>query len=59
MNVFQTMTLYLENLNFLIESIDKIKIKKDVKVLKKIKKLYKVPSFTKILCNFLIYLKSK
>ena len=59
MNAFQTMTLYLENLNFLIESIDKIKINKDGKVLKKIKKLYKVPSFTKILCNFLIYLKSK
>ena len=57
MNAFQTMTLYLENLHFLIESIDKIKTFKDRKALKKVKKLYRIPSFTKIFCNFFRYLK--
>ena len=44
MSASQIMTLYLENMNFLIESVDKLK-KKINKRLKNIKKL--------ILCQFL------
>ena len=56
MNVSEIMTLYLENKNFLIESIDKIKKNKLKKKLKTVKKLYMVPSFFKIFYYYFKYL---
>ena len=56
MNASEIMTLYLENKNFLIESIDKLNKSKSKKKLKTIKKLYMVPSFLKIFYYYLKYL---
>ncbi len=56
MSASQIMTLYLENMNFLIESVDKLKKKKINKRLKNIKKLYIVPSFYKILSYYFKHL---
>ena len=53
-NAFETMILYLNNLNFLDQSIDKIGNKIRKSKLKKIKKLYTIPTITEI---FLCYLK--
>ena len=52
MNAFETMALYLKNLNFLDESISKIGKKKNIAKLKKIKKLYKVPATKEILLSY-------
>ena len=54
MNAFEIMVLYLNNLNFLDKSIDKIEKRTSKIKLKKIKKLYKVPAIKEI---FLAYLK--
>jgi len=54
MNAFKTMVLYLDNLNFLDKSIDKIEKKRTKTKLKKIKKLYTIPTVKEI---FLSYLK--
>ena len=53
-NAFETMILYLNNLNFLDQSIDKIGNKIRKSKLKKIKKLYTIPTIKEI---FLCYLK--
>ena len=53
-NAFETMILYLNNLNFLDKSIDKIENKKSKSKIKKIKRLYTVPTIREI---FTCYLK--
>ena len=56
MNASEIMTLYLENKSFLIDSIDKIKKSKFKKKLKTVKKLYVIPSFSKIFYYYFKYL---
>ena len=56
MNASEIMTLYLKNKSFLIDSIDKIKKSKFKKKLKTVKKLYVIPSFSKIFYYYFKYL---
>ena len=53
MNAFETMVLYLNNLNFLDKSIDKIEKRISKIKVKKIKKLYKVPTIKEIFSTYL------
>ena len=52
-NAFETMILYLNNLNFLDQSIDKIENKIRKLKLKKIKKLYTIPTIKEIFSCYL------
>ena len=52
-NAFETMILYLNNLNFLDRSIDKIENKIRKSKLKKIKKLYTIPTIKEIFSCYL------
>ena len=52
-NAFETMILYLNNLNFLDHSIDKIENKIRKSKLKKIKKLYTIPTIKEIFSCYL------
>ena len=52
-NAFETMILYLNNLNFLDQSIDKIGNKIRKSKLKKIKKLYTIPTIKEIFSCYL------
>ena len=53
MNALKVMTLYLDNLNFLIQSVDKVGKNNKGDKLKVIKKLHTVPSFNKIFSRFI------
>ena len=52
-NAFETMILYLNNLNFLDQSIDKIENKIRKSKLKRIKKLYTIPTIKEIFSCYL------
>ena len=52
-NAFETMILYLNNLNFLDQSIDKIGKKMRKSKLKRIKKLYTIPTIKEIFSCYL------
>ena len=52
-NAFETMILYLNNLNFLDQSIDKIGNKIRKAKLKRIKKLYTIPTTKEIFSCYL------
>ncbi len=52
-NAFETMILYLNNLNFLDKSIDKIENKISKSKLKRIKKLYTIPTIKEIFSCYL------
>ena len=52
-NAFETMILYLNNLNFLDHSIDKIENKIRKSKLKRIKKLYTIPTIKEIFSCYL------
>ena len=52
-NAFETMILYLNNLNFLDQSIDKIENKIRKAKLKRIKKLYTIPTIKEIFSCYL------
>ena len=52
-NAFETMILYLNNLSFLDQSIDKIGKKMRKSKLKRIKKLYTIPTIKEIFSSYL------
>jgi hypothetical protein len=52
-NAFETMILYLNNLSFLDQSIDKIGKKMRKSKLKRIKKLYTIPTIKEIFSCYL------
>ena len=52
-NAFETMILYLNNLSFLDQSIDKIENKIRKSKLKRIKKLYTIPTIKEIFSCYL------
>ena len=62
-NAFYIIKLYLDNLDFLIESIKKLEKKSKIKEYKNFKKLFLVPKFSEILylifCKILFIKKKK
>ena len=52
-NAFETMILFLNNLNFLDQSIDKIGNKIRRSKLKRVKKLYTIPTIKEIFSRYL------